>query len=202
MKKGLTELVVIIDKSGSMSGLESDVVGGFNSLIEEQKKLEGDVTVTTLLFDDCYYIIHDRENINNIKPMEASIYKPSGCTALLDTLGSAVMHIKSIYKSLKEDAIPEHTIFSIMTDGYENASHKFTYDMVKELISGEEKNGWQFIYQAANIDAKKEGSKLGINLDNVDDFECTPDGVCNNFATCSNKIVGMRKKVTTKNKKK
>lgn len=176
MKKGLTELVIIIDKSGSMNSLKEDVVGGFNSLIEEQKKDEGEVLVSLIAFNDEQYLVYDHEDIKNIKPLEVKNYKPSGCTALLDAIGHAITDIERFHKVLKDD-IPEHTIFSIMTDGLENSSYHFTYKMVKELINEYKRKGWEFIFQAANIDANLEGERLGIEKEDIQSFDADSVGV-------------------------
>jgi len=195
MKKDLTELVIIIDKSGSMSGLESDVIGGFNSLITEQKKEEGEVNVTIIFFDTTYKVIHDRENINNIKNLEKKDYIPSGCTSLLDTVGNAINHIKEVHSKIKDECIPEHTIFSIMTDGCENSSKEYTYKQIKEMIEKQKELGWDFIFQAANIDAPTEGSKLGINVEDISSFDATDKGVEVCMCYCSNAIKRKRKTI-------
>jgi len=177
MKKGLTELVIIIDKSGSMNGLEKDVVGGYNSLIAEQKKEEGSVLVTTIFFDTKYKEIVSREDINILKELMPSDYRPSGCTALLDTVGNAITSLKEKYAHIKEDELPEHVIFSIMTDGLENSSREYTYKQIKTLIESQKKEGWEFIFQAANIDAFNEGDKLGISVEDIAEFAANSKGV-------------------------
>lgn len=193
MKKGLTELVIIIDKSGSMYHLTKDVVGGFNSLIADQKNEEGEVLVTTILFDTKLKTLHDRENIKNIKELTTESYSPNGCTALLDAVGYAVNHIKEIRSQLNEDTIPEHTIFSIMTDGLENSSVEYQYSAIKKMIEEQKKIGWEFIFQAANIDAFEEGDKLGIDKANISYFLADPAGVKMCFCLGSEHIKRKRK---------
>lgn len=192
MKNGLVELVVILDKSGSMGGLEGDVIGGFNSLIEQQGKNEGEVNVTTIVFDNDVSYINKRTNIKEIKKMTNKDYIPSGCTALLDAIGSGVAFINSHIMTLSEEEKPEHVIFSIMTDGYENASREYNYKQIKNMIENQKKEGWDFIFQAANIDVAEEGAKLGIAADDMIQFNCSTEGVryCfeNACAKVSNKI--------------
>lgn len=197
MKQGLVELVVIIDKSGSMNGLEKDVVGGFNSLIKEQKKHDGEVLVTTLLFDDMMNFVSKRVNINNIKPMTENDYVPSGCTALLDAIGHSISYIKTTHLGLEEENKPEHVIFSIMTDGLENSSSEYNYSKIKNMIKSQKKEGWDFLFQAANIDEVAEGTKIGISRDDIDMFMATPNGTRECFSIASIKI---RKKINRKNK--
>lgn len=194
MKKDLTELVVIIDRSGSMSGLESDVVGGYNSLIEEQKKEVGDVLVTTIFFNEKQKVITDRENIKNIKKLESKDYLPSGCTALLDTIGHAITHLEEIHSHLDDIAKPEHIIFSIMTDGLENSSREYNQSQIKKMIDSKKEKGWDFIFQAANIDAIGEGTKIGINVDDISNFEANKKGMKVCFCSASSAIMKKRKK--------
>lgn len=155
-KENLTNLVVILDKSGSMHGTESDVVGGYNALIEEQKKLKGEVKVTTILFDDECEVIYSNKDIKDVTPMSEKDYITGGCTALLDTIGYAI-------RMLDDEVEAETTIISIMTDGYENASKEYTYQSIKKLIKAREKKGWKILFQGANIDVKREVNKLGID---------------------------------------
>lgn len=175
MKK-LTELIIIIDKSGSMHGLENDVIGGFNSLIESQRK-EGDTLVTTIFFDTNTKYIHEGIDIKEIKPLDKSEYTPSGCTALLDVMGNAIQLVKARHAKLDEKELPKHTIFSIMTDGMENSSKEYSYRQIKDMIELAKKCGWDFIFQAANIDTKQEAIKLGIDLDMTMSFKATKEGV-------------------------
>ena len=171
MKKDLTELVFVIDMSGSMSGLTDDTIGGFNSVLSQHQKGEGDVLVTTFLFNNDSKMIHDRTPIKEIKPMTEDDYRACGCTALLDTLGSAIKHIANIHRYAREEDVPEHTIFIITTDGMENASHKFSADEVKGMVKHEqEKYGWEFIYLASNIDAVENAARIGIDRSRAVDY--------------------------------
>ena len=143
MKNNVTELVFIIDKSGSMSGMESDAIGGFNSMIERQKKLEGKTYVSTVLFSDSSVVLHDRADISDIKPMTSADYRVGGCTALMDAVGAAIRHIGTVHKYARAEDVPERTIFVITTDGMENASVHYTAEQVKEKIKRQtEKYGW------------------------------------------------------------
>lgn len=196
MKKGLTELVIIIDKSGSMGGLESDVIGGYNKLIEDQRKLDGEVLVTTVFFNHEFTLIHNRENIKNVKTITKQDYQTSGCTALLDAVGSTVSSIKQIQEGLKIEEIPEHTIVSIMTDGLENSSKEYNYKQIKKLIETLKEAGWDFIFQAANIDAFEEGDKLGIDAADTSGFKADSKGVKMVFCMGSAQI--KRKRTTIK----
>ena len=185
MKKDVTELVIIIDKSGSMHGLEKDVIGGFNSLIEEQKK-EGETIVTTIFFNGKKKLIHEGVDIKEVKPLDGRSYQPSGCTALLDAVGDAISLIKAKHSRLKEEDLPEHTIFSIMTDGLENSSREYSYPRVKEMIKFQEKCGWEFIFQAANIDVEREADRLGIKQDMAHQFIADEKGVAMSmFKACA-----------------
>ena len=145
MKKNLTEIVFILDRSGSMSGLEADTIGGFNSMIEKQKKTDGDALVSTVLFDNTSEVIHDRVNIRDIKPMTDNDYTVRGCTALLDAIGGAIHHIGNVHKYARPEDVPEHTLFVITTDGMENASRFYSSDRAKQMIERQKaKYGWEF----------------------------------------------------------
>ena len=187
MKKDLTELVFILDESGSMFNLTDDTIGGFNSMIEKQKKEEGKAFVTTYLFNGNTKMIHDRANLDEIALMTRDDYRPNGCTALLDAVGEAVEHVEGIHKYARKDDIPEHTVFVITTDGMENASKKFNRAQIKELIEGKQKQGWEFIFMGANIDAVAEAGKLGI--DSVHAVEYVSDvagsAACYESMTCA-----------------
>ena len=159
----ITELVFVLDRSGSMSGLESDTVGGFNSLIKDQKNSEGKAFVTTVLFDTEFIYVHDRVDISTVKPLTEKDYVPRGCTALLDAVGMTIQHIAGIHKYARPEDVPSKTIFVITTDGMENASREFRYDTVKKLIEKEQKKyGWEFIFLGANIDAAATADSMGI----------------------------------------
>ena len=166
MRKNLTEIVFILDRSGSMGGLERDTIGGFNSMIEKQKKEDGEAYVSTVLFDNHQEVIHDRVNLQEIQPMTDREYYVRGSTALLDAIGGAIHHIGNIHKYAREEDRPEKTMFVITTDGMENASRKYDYNRVKAMIERQkEKYGWEFIFLGANIDAAKEAARFGISSD-------------------------------------
>lgn len=166
MRKNLTEIVFILDRSGSMGGLERDTIGGFNSMIEKQKKENGEAYVSTVLFDNHQEVIHDRVNLQEIQPMTDREYYVRGSTALLDAIGGAIHHIGNIHKYAREEDRPEKTMFMITTDGMENASRKYDYNRVKAMIERQkEKYGWEFIFLGANIDAAKEAARFGISSD-------------------------------------
>ena len=159
----LTELVFILDRSGSMGGLEADTVGGFNSLIKDQKNAEGRALVTTVLFDTEFIFVHDRADINDVEPMTEKDYVPRGCTALLDAVGMTVKHIAGIHKYARPEDVPSKTLVIITTDGMENSSREFSYSKVKQLIEKEQKKyGWEFIFLGANIDAAAAADSIGI----------------------------------------
>ena len=168
MKKDLTELVFILDMSGSMSPLTDDTIGGFNSILKEQAEEKGEVLVTTYLFNHASRMIHDRLPIEKVAPMTAKDYRASGCTALVDALGDAIHHIVGIHRYAREEDIPEHTLFVITTDGMENASHRYFSDEVKQMIRHEqEKYGWEFVFLAANIDAVETAAGYGIGVESA-----------------------------------
>lgn len=163
MRKNLTELVFILDRSGSMAGLESDTIGGFNGMLERQKKEKGRALVSTILFADKSHVLHDRLDIRKVPPMTARDYRPGGCTALLDAIGDAVQHIGHIHKYARREDVPEHTLFIITTDGYENASCRYSAENVKRMIEQQkERYGWEFIFLGANIDAVETAQSCGI----------------------------------------
>lgn len=193
MKKAnsnITELVFILDRSGSMGGLESDTIGGFNSLIKKQKKQDGKCYVSTVLFDNYSEVIHDRVELENIKPMTDKEYYVRGCTALIDAIGGAIHHIANIRKYARSEDVPEHTMFVIMTDGQENASHIYTSDKVKAMIEHEkEKYGWEFLFIGANIDAVKTASHFGISKDRAVNYHADSQGTSVVYDTVVRSIV-------------
>ena len=193
MKKNLTEIVFILDKSGSMSGQEKDTIGGYNSFIECQKKVEGEAYVSTVLFSNYSNVIHDRVPLEKIEPMTEEQYTTDGCTALLDAIGGAIKHIGNVHKYAREEDRPEKTVFVITTDGQENSSHEYTYEKIKKLISRQqEKYGWEFMFLGANMDAISEASKLGIRKDRAVRYECDAAGTMLNFACVSEAMVDVR----------
>lgn len=176
MNTNITELVFILDRSGSMHGLEADTMGGFNSLIEKQKKETGKAYVTTVLFDTSIERIHDRMDIDAVPPLTAKEYIPGGCTALLDAIGTTIKHIVNIHRYAREEDVPGKTVFVITTDGLENASRLYSLDTIKRMIEHEsEKYGWVFLFLGANIDAIETAGHLGIQADRATNF--MPDGV-------------------------
>ena len=155
MKKNLTEIVFILDRSGSMSGLEADTIGGFNSMLEKQKRKEGEALISTILFNNDCKVLHDRAKLRNVRPMTRDDYIAAGCTALLDAVGRAIHHIGNVHKYARPENVPEHTMFVITTDGMENASRRYTAEKVRKMIRRQrERYGWEFLFLGANIDAE------------------------------------------------
>ena len=190
MKKNLTEIVFILDRSGSMSGLEGDTIGGFNSMIEKQKKEPGDAYVSTVLFDNETEVIHDRVDIKKIELLTDRDYYVRGCTALLDAVGGAIHHIGNVHKYAREEDRPEKTLFVITTDGMENASRKYSYDRIKMMIQRQQdKYGWEFIFLGANIDAAKEAARFGISEDRAANYHADSAGTAVIYEAM-NEVVG------------
>ena len=186
MKKDLTELVFILDMSGSMDHLTDDTIGGFNRLIRGPNDKQGEVLVTTYLFNNDFKMIHDRLPIADVSPMTRKEYRAGGCTALLDTLGEAIEHIVGIHRYAREEDIPEHTIFVITTDGMENASHRFTADHIRAKIRHEqEKYGWEFLFLAANIDAVETAAAYGIDRSRAVNYVADETGTFEAYAAVS-----------------
>ena len=193
MKKNLTELVFILDRSGSMAGLEADTIGGFNAMIEKQKKQEGEAFVSTVLFANDSRVIHDRVDLKRITPMTEKEYFVGGCTALLDALGGAIHHIGNVHKYAREEDVPEHTLFVITTDGMENASHRYTSDEVKRMIERQKtKYGWEFLFLGANIDAVETASHFGIGADRAVTYKNDSEGTRLNYDVVSEAVCLMR----------
>ena len=192
-KKNLTEIVFIIDRSGSMAGLEKDTIGGYNSLIEKQKKEEGEALVSTVLFDHEQEVLLDREPLDKVKNMTEDEYYVRGCTALLDAIGGAIHHIGNIHKYAREEDVPEKTIFVITTDGLENASKRYSYRDVKKMIKRqEEKYGWEFLFLGANIDVAKESDRLGIRADRAVRYVNDSEGIELNYEVVGCAMSAMR----------
>ena len=193
MKKGLTELVMILDRSGSMRGLEEDTIGGFNSMIEKQKREDGEAYVSVVLFDDRTEVPYDRVDINKVEPMTDRQYYVRGCTALLDAVGGAIQHIETIHKYAREEDVPEKTIFIITTDGMENASRHYTYDKVRRMIEEQkEKNNWEFIFLGANIDAIETAGRFGISADRAANYNSDHEGTALNYDVLADAVSDMR----------
>jgi len=188
MNSKLTEIVFILDESGSMYDLQSDTIGGFNSMLAKQKSEEGDAYVTTYFFNDSSRMIHDRLPVEKVENITDKDYVPSGCTALIDALGEAINHISDIHKYQKEEDKPGQTIFIITTDGMENASHKFTSDQVKAMVEAKKELGWNFIFLGANIDAVNTAKSYGISEECAVQFECDSIGTKHTFASMNNAI--------------
>ena len=193
MKKDLTELVFIIDKSGSMCGLEDDTVGGFNAMIRKQKALFGECLVSCFLFDNCSKLLYDRIPIDRIALMKAEDYVPGGSTALFDALGEAIHHIASIHKYARDEDVPEKTIFIITTDGEENSSQTYSSHRVRQMVEEEtEKHGWEFLYLAANIDAAETGSSMGILRERAVNYNADQRGTAMAYEAMDRAVSSLR----------
>ena len=193
MKKNLTELVFILDRSGSMAGLEGDTIGGFNAMIEKQKNEPGEAYVSTVLFDNESSVIHDRVDIQKVAPMTRADYYVRGCTALLDAVGKAIQHIGNVHKYAREEDRPEKTLFVITTDGMENASREYTYDRLKMLIQRQkDKYGWEFLFLGANIDAAKEAARFGIGADQAANYHADRQGTAVIYEAVSEAVCNVR----------
>ena len=193
MKKNLTEIVFILDRSGSMSGLEGDTIGGFNTLIRKQRTEEGEALISTVLFDNFSEVIHDRIPLDQVPEMTGKEYYVRGCTALLDAVGGAVHHIGNVHKYAREEDRPERTLFVSTTDGMENARRHYTYDRVRQMIERQkEKYGWEFLFLGANIDAAKEAVRFGIHADRAVNYHCDREGTALNYEVVAETICDVR----------
>ena len=193
-KKGLTEMVLIMDRSGSMHGLEADTIGGFNSMIERQRQEEGEAFVSVVLFNDRSEVLYDRTEISKVEPMTDRQYQTGGCTALLDAVGGAISHIGNVHKYAREEDVPEKTIFVITTDGLENASREYSYDTVRKMIERQkERYNWEFMFLGANIDAVREAGRFGIQANRSVRYQQDSAGTRLNYQVVSDVIVRARK---------
>ncbi len=193
MKKGLTEIVFILDCSGSMAGLEQDTIGGFNSMIQKQKEEAGEALISTVLFNHTSSVIHDRVNVKDIAPMTRRQYRVGGSTALIDAIGGAIHHIGNVHKYAREEDIPEHTMFVITTDGMENSSHQYTSDRVKEMIERQKSRyGWEFLFLGANIDAVETAARFGISEDRSVNYHSDSIGTVLNYRVVNEAICRVR----------
>ncbi len=193
MKENLTEIVFILDRSGSMSGLEADTIGGFNAMIEKQKKADGEALISTVLFDNVSQVIHDRVNIQSIRPMTRGDYTVRGCTALLDAIGGAIHHIGNVHKYARREDVPAHTLFVITTDGMENASRRYSSEKVRKMIERQKETyGWEFLFLGANIDAVETASRFGIREDRAVNYHSDSAGTQLNYEVLSDAIGAVR----------
>ena len=193
MKKNLTELVFILDRSGSMAGLEGDTIGGFNAMIEKQKNEPGEAYVSTILFDNVSEVLHDRVKLDSIPKMTDRDYTVRGCTALIDAIGGAIKHISNIHKYARPEDVPEHTMFIITTDGMENASRRFSSDEVKKMIKLQKSEfGWEFLFIGANIDAVQTAAQFGIGRDRAVNYHADSQGTQVLYETLCAPISAMR----------
>ena len=194
MKKDLTELVFILDRSGSMSDLTADTIGGFNSMIEKQKKENGECLVSLVLFDDMSEVIFDRVDIKDIPPLTDKEYYARGCTALIDALGSSIHHIGNVHKYARPDDVPNKTMFIITTDGLENASKMYSSNKVKAMITRQKQRyNWEFLFLGANIDAVETAKRYGINRDRAVRFHNDPQGINLNYTSLSEAVSNYRR---------
>lgn len=193
MRKGLTEMVFILDRSGSMHGMEADTIGGFNSMIEKQKALEGQACVSTILFDHESVVLHDRVGLSKIQPMTDRDYTVRGCTALLDAIGGAIHHIALVHKYARKEDVPERTVFVIITDGMENASRHYSAERVKKMIEKEKnKYGWEFLFLGANIDAVETAANFGIAQDRAVSYRSDSQGTRLNYEVVHDAVASVR----------
>ena len=193
MKKNLTELVFILDRSGSMAGLEKDTIGGFNAMIEKQKKAEGEALVSTVLFSNQSTVIHDRVDVQRVAPMTEQEYHVYGCTALVDAIGDAIHHIGNVHKYARKEDVPQKTIFVITTDGMENASRRYTADAVRQKIERQKtKYGWEFLFLGANMDAVETAGHFGIDASRAASYRSDSTGTLLNYDVVSDTLSYVR----------
>lgn len=192
MKQNLTEIIFIIDRSGSMAGLESDTVGGYNSFLERQKE-DGNAIISTVLFNSESTVIHDRIPLEQVKPMTRKEYFASGSTALLDALGGAIHHIGNVHKYARKEDVPERTIVVITTDGMENSSRRYSYEQVRQMVERQKKKyDWEFLFLGANMDAIAAAGRFGIEEDRAVRFHSDKKGTAMNYAVVGEAVMSMR----------
>lgn len=195
MKKGLAELVFILDKSGSMSGLEADTIGGYNSMLKKQQAIEGECRITTVLFDTFYTLLHDKVDIKDVKPLTENDYQVGGTTALMDAIGNIIHKTGNEQKHTEEDSRADKVLFVIITDGEENASREYSAEKVREMIERQKtKYGWEFIFLGANIDSVKTAGRFGISADRAIDYLADSEGTILNFMVMSSTVESFRRK--------
>ena len=195
MNDNLTEIVFILDRSGSMAGLEDDTIGGFNAMVEKQKKEQGEAVLSAVLFSDGSRVLYDRVDIRKVEPITDRQYQVSGCTALLDAIGCAVHHIANVHKYAREEDRPGKTIFVITTDGMENASRAYSYDEVQRMVKHEqEKYGWEFLFLGANMDAISAARSFGIRADRAVRYRCDGAGTALNYSVVSETVARVRRR--------
>ena len=193
MGNNITELVFILDRSGSMAGLESDTIGGFNALIDKQRKQDGECIVSTILFNNVREVLHDRVKLSKIQKMTSDDYTVGGCTALIDAIGCAIHHIGNIHKYARQQDVPEHTMFVITTDGLENASYLYSSNEVKRMVKRQkEKYGWEFLFIGANIDSVETAKHFGIGADRAVNYHADSQGTAVVFDTVSETVCNVR----------
>lgn len=193
MKKHLTEVVFILDRSGSMHGLEADTIGGFNSMLEKQKRAPGEALISTVLFDNTCQVLHDRIPVGKVAPLTDRDYRVQGCTALMDAIGGAIHHIGNVHKYARPEDVPEHTLFVITTDGMENASRRYSAQKVRQMIERQkEKYGWEFLFLGANIDAVETARRFGIGEDRAVNYHADSQGTRLNYEVLSAAISSVR----------
>ena len=194
MNNNLTEIVFILDRSGSMAGLEDDTIGGFNAMVEKQKKEEGEALFSAVLFSDGSEVLYDRVDVKKIEPMTERQYQVGGCTALLDAIGGAVRHIANVHKYAREEDRPAKTVFVITTDGMENASRSYSYDEVRRMVERQqEESGWEFLFLGANMDAISAARSFGIRADRAVRYQCDGEGTALNYRVLSGAVSGIRR---------
>lgn len=190
--RNLTEMVFILDRSGSMYGLERDTIGGFNAMIDKQKQAEGDAVVSTVLFNHESRVIHDRVPLAQVKPMTTADYTTGGSTAMLDAIGDAIRHIRMVHKYARPEDVPAHTVVVITTDGMENASRRYNREQVRRLIDEQQKKGWEFLFLGANIDAGATAKSIGIREECAADYCCDERGIGTNYEAISDAVCCVR----------